>query len=1357
MDYSAENTLNFNKLSTETLELIRKTGDDTPKKKVVQIFWMNEMKTKDSITKTLREQLSNDIEIVMIEKESDIDPQQTLLLSVYEPKLPDYFHRHNIKRKIESLRKRQQLHCILLKFIDEQNSKYTISEYPLPTCRFILSENELLTPRTNRKYLNALTVEIYSKPNDNNPFLYIEQDMQKDFEGGRKDIEDLELDYVLITSQKEYENEGIEHMIVSTNNDSYQLTSKIEYVSIPNLSKKFRLRRKDNIRFMNFEDIVYLVRIEILPYLPIDDYAKLSTKKFVPNPLGYLYEKLGATLVTTEKKTLIQSFPSLGTFQKVIRTKLGHYKKKKSLKKISEPVVTEPVVEGSVFAGPVVEGPVVAAPVVAGPLVVAPDERFAPALGKKNVVAKKKKPEKEELPEDYNVYVMYMISRKNNINEIIGTYDGIVIRQGPMYSYSTHSTMKIHPKYRNMELCFTLAYQTYCSLVKKFQIQSIIVNTDTQHPKNTCRCYVNAAKKCNLKIISEGQDITNEDTTNYCNFQHTFEERKRLVVTNPKLIAPKDKNLKELTFFWLHKSTTPPSDPVSFLEENLNKVVQKIEIQTVDHMNEIRPNVTLLVGIWMTEDDEKLDYHKKLHIEQGLKKLQSKAKHIVLVVFHKGGYEIPKLKIPVCKFELADDHRIQPDELVIHLLCVDIFHNPNSDVVKIKQKANEVKQKIFNERSLEFVMVKSQKDYNTNIKRLAETAFDPESDPMNQFVNRMEYLRIKDNDYDLTIKDGIRNLKNVQPLIDQKILPDFKKRLYPVPNPLGFLLKLYGDQFRIRARDHKNSDVFKPTIYENDDDSASYNYIMYMVSSVTPTERRIIGEFKGNFTYVSESDVFVSVNPMITIDVAYLGLGLCYQLARKTYHELREMQKFQKIAIDIASENSKDPKHLCRCFVKAAQDSGLEIFYKGKNMSNQPASYFCHHDLDSRENSAIIFHKSLDMFDFGQFSKIGMIIDHPPTEIIEDDIPSFDQFLSQHIPMLAYEYLHPSSNDDLLPSEREYVLDMRLQEFFRTLKLIFLITKDETTSQETFQDIKRKQNVEIIRLQYTQISYRYQDISHIENHRVPNHTLFYRIDPIRGEPVLLHRLNQKAYNVMRNLIKNMSETSEYTEYLKSVPDLKHKSNSNLVPINFRVYDSFAARDCIPKNIVIDTDSILHKSSYSNIYRGVQDSYQDISVETKLIKDSEIFINDIHQWEESIRFQNIAADVGLAPRILQHWKCSAMDIDGELVGDVEIGFTTMDKIRGISFSTLTHKIKNKKINRKILDVVFPMIEKSMIGLHKVNVIHGEIHGDNIIVKQKENGDPDGIFFINFENAYMPTSDDNIEAIVKENMEYLKEFE
>lgn len=495
-------------------------------------------------------------------------------------------------------------------------------------------------------------------------------------------------------------------------------------------------------------------------------------------------------------------------------------------------------------------------------------------------------------------YVMYMIHN----GSIIGTYDGTIENE-----ISTSSMIQIHPKYRGFGLCFDLAKNTYCSLVKDHRLKSIEILIATRHERGACKCYISAAKECGLRIIKKDAagdgidiDITDEDHVNYCNFVMDTSKH-----TDFEFVKP----TKKLQFCWADDKHANNHDIVKDLNQKLSTLLKPdvtVQFRTVTK-EKVDINTTLLVGMFHKDEIPRLRF----------------AKHQILIVFYTDENDKPSyaLDMPYWPF-LISENKLQNYEEYLKFLSVEIFDLPN-DPIKIEQRTmtKEERSKRKADLRLEFKMVSSKEEFD----QLSEEWFVRQQNQID-----VQFLRIGEKKIDLVSTDGILSVVykyddfKVLTKMDDRLKPynepeyRFTQNVKPLPNLLGYLYHTKGIRPEMEKRTISYTpprDFPEPEYVDNYQSS----YIMYMIHA-----DRIIGYYQGSIYKTDDKKLF-SGNSNVKISPFYAGIGLCYDIAEKTYCTLVSKKGLDHISILIAANHRKGA---CRCYISAAKKCGLRIFHE---------------------------------------------------------------------------------------------------------------------------------------------------------------------------------------------------------------------------------------------------------------------------------------------------------------------------------------------------------------------------------------------------------------------------------------------
>lgn len=133
---------------------------------------------------------------------------------------------------------------------------------------------------------------------------------------------------------------------------------------------------------------------------------------------------------------------------------------------------------------------------------------------------------------------------------------------------------------------------------------------------------------------------------------------------------------------------------------------------------------------------------------------------------------------------------------------------------------------------------------------------------------------------------------------------------------------------------------------------------------------------------------------------------------------------------------------------------------------------------------------------------------------------------------------------------------------------------------------------------------------------------------------------------------------------------------------------------------------LGGGAYGSVYKsccGYNCNYVMKVVRFNEDETSEVFLEEttLEEFQQEIEMQRKLAKVGVAPRIYDAWKSKTL------------GFFIMERLD----KTLLRFLKEEDDNKKIDDIMDKVIDKIEL-MHKLDIIHGDLHSSNIMLNSKD---------------------------------------
>jgi len=125
---------------------------------------------------------------------------------------------------------------------------------------------------------------------------------------------------------------------------------------------------------------------------------------------------------------------------------------------------------------------------------------------------------------------------------------------------------------------------------------------------------------------------------------------------------------------------------------------------------------------------------------------------------------------------------------------------------------------------------------------------------------------------------------------------------------------------------------------------------------------------------------------------------------------------------------------------------------------------------------------------------------------------------------------------------------------------------------------------------------------------------------------------------------------------------------------------------------------------------------------------DIYTQSRKEFRREVDIATKAGEMHIGPKVIEEWICpEPVYIDDHLEVDFQLGFIVMQKL-DISLQQWMRRFPSKIVDHR--EALFNEAYRKIATLHKMDVVHTDIRGDNIMLQLDSNNNPTGLYLVDF---------------------------
>jgi tRNA A-37 threonylcarbamoyl transferase component Bud32 len=183
------------------------------------------------------------------------------------------------------------------------------------------------------------------------------------------------------------------------------------------------------------------------------------------------------------------------------------------------------------------------------------------------------------------------------------------------------------------------------------------------------------------------------------------------------------------------------------------------------------------------------------------------------------------------------------------------------------------------------------------------------------------------------------------------------------------------------------------------------------------------------------------------------------------------------------------------------------------------------------------------------------------------------------------------------------------------------------------------------------------------------------------------------------------------------------------------------------NFTINPKKIIGKGYSGNIYKNSDNSVLKVIPLNKRYEPNTKLSEKI---VSELKITKIAGDLGIGPKVFDDFICC--DNNKECYYGLYIEY-----IPGLTLCGYIRNNKNKKEYKENKKKIMKILEKKLKIMYKNNIIHGDLHDDNILIKLNiEDNIPEDVYIIDFGKSSIFNSKKSKDKLIKNDKDKLDKY-